>query len=139
MMKVLWLCNVIPGPVRRALGESSDGGFWIEHVLSGIRCQGGISLRLLCLGGEASGTLEDGTEYALFQEKKAYAYNLKLEGFFSEQLQDFQPDVIHIWGTEYGHTLALVTAADKLGMLPKVVFSIQGLVGIYARHMVEGL
>lgn len=139
MMKVLWLCNVIPGPVRRALGGRSDGGFWIEHVLSGIRCQGGISLRLLCLGGNASGTLEDGTEYALFQEKKAYAYNLKLEGFFSEQLQDFQPDVIHIWGTEYGHTLAMVNAADKLGMLPKVVISIQGLVGIYARHMVEGL
>ena len=138
-MKVLWLCNVIPGPVRRALGERSDSGFWIEHVLSGICCQGGISLRLLCLGGNASGTLEDGTEFALFQEKKAYAYNQGLEEFFFGQLRDFQPDVIHIWGTEYGHTLAMVNAAEKLGMLPKAVISIQGLVGIYARHMVEGL
>lgn len=138
-MKVLWLCNVIPGPVRRTLGGSSDGGLWIEHVLSGVRCQGGISLRLLCLGGDAAGTLEDGTEYALFQEKKAYAYYPELEVFFSEQLRDYRPDVIHIWGTEYGHTLAMVNAAEKLGMLPKVVISIQGLVGIYARHMVEGL
>lgn len=138
-MKVLWLCNILPGPVRGALGSSLDSGMWIDHVLSGIRRRGGISLRLLCMGGQAAGKLEDGTQYALFPEKKAYAYDKGLEEFFSGHLKEFGPDVIHIWGTEYGHTLAMVNAAEKLGMLDRTVISIQGLVSICARHMLEGL
>ena len=138
-MNILWLCNTVPGAVRAALGGSPEGGMWMEHVLSDLRRRGGTSLRLLCLGGEASGKLEDGTEYALFTEKKAYAYNPGLEEWFSRQLRAFQPEVIHIWGTEYGHTLAMVNAAEKLGMISRVVISIQGMVGICARHMVEGL
>lgn len=138
-MKILWLCNIVPGPVRQALGGSPDSGMWVEHVLSGIRGRESVSLRLLCMGGNASGKLEDGTEYALFTEKKAYAYDPGLEEWFSQQLREFQPEVIHIWGTEYGHCLAMVNAAEKLGLTSRVAISIQGLVGICARHMAEGL
>ena len=139
-MKILWLCNMIPSAVRAALGERGDGGLWVDHVLSDIRRRADVSLRLLCLGNaEASGTLEDGTEYALFLEKKAYEYNQGLEDWFSRQLAAFRPEVIHIWGTEYGHSLAMVNAAKGEGLAERTVISVQGLVGIYARHMTEGI
>lgn len=48
-------------------------------------------------------------------------------------------DVIHIMGTEMGHTLSAVEAAQELGILDKVVISIQGLTSVYARHYYAGL
>lgn len=138
-MKILWLCNTIPSAVRRALGGSPADGMWMEHVLSDIRRLGGIDLRLLCPGAETSGKLEDGTEYALFTEKKAYVYNRGLEECFTRQLREFQPEVIHIWGAEYGHALAMVNAAKNAGMEKRTVISIQGLCSIIARHYCEGL
>ena len=58
-MKVLWLCNMIPGAVRAAMGESSDGGgLWVDHVLSDLRKREDISLLLLARGGNAQGRLD---------------------------------------------------------------------------------
>lgn len=49
-------------------------------------------------------------------------------------LQREKPDVIHIWGSERSHTLAMVEAAERVGMINHVVISIQGLVSIYYYH-----
>ena len=136
-MRILWVSNMMPGALRQVLGNPPGWGLWMDHVLSGIR-QKDVTLRLLC-PGQGAGTLEDGLEYALFWEEKAYEYSIDLENWFRDQLADFRPDVIHIWGTEYGHSLAAVQAAGKLGLGQRVVISIQGLVGIYAGHMLEGL
>jgi len=58
---------------------------------------------------------------------------------FKEILIEEKPDVIHIWGTEYSHTLAMVQAANITGMKRKVVISIQGLISIYSRHYLLGI
>lgn len=138
-MKVLWLCNLIPGAVRQQLGLTG-GGLWMDHVLADLRQRDALSLRLLCMGGmSASGSLDARTDFITFQEKLPYVYDPELEQLFFSQLQAFAPDVIHIWGTEYGHTLAMVNAAQKLGLLERVTISIQGLCSIYARHYVEGV
>ncbi len=39
-MKVLWLCNMVPGCVQEALGGKSGGGLWTDHVLSDLQAQG---------------------------------------------------------------------------------------------------
>lgn len=49
-------------------------------------------------------------------------------------LMQVQPDIIHIWGTEGSHTLGMVEACETVGMLDRVVISIQGLVSKYAMH-----
>ena len=113
-MKVLWLCNIIPGAVRAHMGGSNDGGMWTDHVLSDLRQQK-LTMLLLCRGGDRSGRLDDRTAYALFSEEKPHAYSLSLETQFGIRLKEFEPDVIHIWGTEYGHCLAMVNAAEKAG------------------------
>ena len=137
-MKILWLTNMLPGAVRSQMGGSGDGGLWIDRVLEDLRQQK-LQLLLLCLGGEGSGRLDERTEYALFSEKKPYVYSPSLEERFVLRLRDFQPDVIHIWGTEYGHCLAMVNAAEKAGMSERVVISIQGLCSVITRHYCEGL
>lgn len=139
-MKVLWLCNMIPGAVRAAMGESSDGGgLWVDHVLSDLRKREDISLLLLARGGNAQGRLDERTTYALFSEPEPHRYEAGLEAMFARLLKSFSPDVIHIWGTEYGHSLAMVKAAGQAGLADRVAVSIQGLCGIYARHYCEGL
>lgn len=48
-------------------------------------------------------------------------------------------DVIHVMGTEYGHSLSAVLAAEECGLIEKVVISIQGMVSVYAKHTYANL
>ena len=83
--------------------------------------------------------LDESTHFATVSTKLPYEYLPEVENFFRKELRDYGPDVIHIWGTEYAHTLAMVNAAEKEGFLDRVVISIQGLCSIYAGHYAEGL
>ena len=139
-MKLLWLCNMMPGAVRENLGGTSGGGLWVDHVLSDLRKQENVTLRILCPGPKAAGgSLDDRTDYRLFTEGEPYRYLPELEVQFGSELLEFQPDVIHIWGTEYGHTLAMVRAAQKLGVSGRIAVSIQGLCSVHAGHYAEGV
>lgn len=42
-------------------------------------------------------------------------------------------------GTEYGHSLSAVLAAESCGEINKVVISIQGMVSVYAEHTYANL
>jgi len=137
-MKLLWVCNMVPGEVRAKVSGEYGSAFWVDHVLSGIR-QTQINLRILCRGGEARGELDDRCSFVLFPTLPPHQYSGELEALFLQELKDFQPDVIHIWGSEYSHTLAMVNAAEKLDMLGRVAISIQGLCYIYDRHYHEGV
>ena len=138
-MKLLWLCNMVPGKIKEKIsGKAVSGGLWVDHVLSGLR-QEGLKIHILCPGDGAPGELDENCSYAFFSEGLPYVYLPELESRFGEELKAFQPDVIHIWGTEYGHTLAMVNGAEKAGMLSRVVVSIQGLCSVYAGHYAEGV
>lgn len=138
-MKLLWLCNMVPGKVKEKIsGKAVSGGLWVDHVLSGLR-QRGLTIRILCPGDGLKGELDERCSYATFREGLPYVYLPALERDFGEELKHFCPDVIHIWGTEYGHTLAMVNAAETLRMLGRTVISIQGLCSVYERHYAEGV
>jgi len=47
-------------------------------------------------------------------------------------LDEVKPDIVHIFGTEYAHTLAMVNVCQKKNI--NTIISIQGLVSICARH-----
>ena len=139
-MKLLWLCNMVPGKVRQAAGgAASGGGLWVDSVLEGLLEQENLELRILCPGDGGEGTVNEGCSYAFFSEGLPYVYLPELEKQFCRELENFCPDVIHIWGTEYGHTLAMVNAAGKAGKLDSLVISIQGLCSVYAGHYAEGV
>lgn len=139
-MRLLWLCNLMPGKVREALeGTSQAGGLWMDSVLAGLRREG-ETIHILCPGGgNVRGVLDEKTSYLTFREGLPYVYLPELEALFAGEIRSFRPDVIHIWGTEYGHTLAMVNAAEKCGSLPHTAVSIQGLCSVIARHYTEGI
>lgn len=138
-MKLLWLCNSVPAVVQSHISGKPIGAVnWVDHVLSGLR-QHGCEVRVLCRGREAVGMIDETCSYRCFGEYPAHIYQSDLEKLFRVELRSFKPDAIHSWGTEYAHTHAMVNAAEKEGMLPKLVASIQGLCCVYTRHYAEGV
>lgn len=138
-MRLLWLCNSAPGVVRAQItGRPAGAVNWVDHVLADLRGQD-VTLRILFRGQPASGQLDEKCSYFGFGEHPAHQYPQELEGVFRQQIQSFQPDVIHSWGVEYGHTLTMVRAAQAEGMLPHMAASIQGLCHYISRHYAEGI
>lgn len=54
--------------------------------------------------------------------------------YFVKILKKYQPDIIHIFGTEFIHSYAMLKACEEIGVLDKAVISIQGLVSVIAKH-----
>lgn len=138
-MKLLWLCNSAPGVVKSHMtGKNTGAVNWVDHVLEGLREQG-LTVRILCPGNGASGTIDETCSYATFHAGEAWVYSQETEDMFCLEIQSCQPDVIHSWGTEYAHTHAMANAAEKEGMLDKLIASIQGLCSVYTEHYAEGV
>lgn len=137
-MKLLWLCNMAPGAVRAAMDGKAASGLWVDHVLSDLRKET-LNLHILCPGSGQQGALNDKITFATFSKGAAHQYTPEQEQFFRQELLAFQPEVIHIWGSEYGHTLAMVRLCRELGLLEHTVVSIQGLCSVYAPHYAEGV
>lgn len=136
-MKLLWLCNMAPGIARE---EKGKGGLWMDHVLADLRKRGDLTIRILFPGKEGQqGSPDENCSFASFASKLPHQYIPELENRFREELIAFQPDVIHIWGTEYSHTLAMVNACEALDLLDRTAVSIQGLCSVIARHYAEGI
>ena len=141
-MKLLWVCNMMPKALREQVcGADSGGGFWLDHVFGGLLERQELTIRVLCgYDGELlQGSLSERCSYATFQLGKRHGYQPHLEGWFAGQFRDFAPDAIHIWGTEFGHTLAALRGAKETGLLDHTVVSIQGLCSVYTDHYAEGL
>ena len=137
-MKLLWLCNMVPSAVQEKISGRAKGGLWVDHVLSDLRQQD-LQIHILCPGKGEKGSLDERCSYATFREGLPHVYLPELESEFGGELTAFRPDVIHVWGTEYGHTLAMVNAAEKAGMLDRLAVSIQGLCSVYTAHYAEGV
>lgn len=137
-MKLLWLCNSAPGVVRSAItGNAVSAVNWVDHVLSGLRAQD-VTLRIL-FRGSGEGALDARCSYCGFGEPLPYEYLPEQEERFREEVRTFRPDVIHSWGVEYNHALAMVNAAEREGMLPRMAASIQGLCRFLAEHYEDGI
>ncbi len=138
-MKLLWLCNLMPGAVTEAAtGKTGGGALWVDHVLSGLR-QTGVTIRILCPGDGVRGQVDETCSFVSFHKDLPHIYLPEQETLFQQELDAFQPDVIHIWGTEYGHTLAMMKAVAARNLLDKTIISIQGLCSVYAGHYAEGV
>lgn len=138
-MKLLWLCNRAPSAVQEKLTGRREGGMWTDRALAGLMFSG-CTVRVLCPAAESRECVVDGSlSFATFTEGLPYVYMPELEVRFKKEVEQFQPDIIHIWGTEYGHTLAMVNAAEQLDLLDRTVIHIQGICSVIARHYCEGV
>lgn len=139
-MKLLWLCNLTPDVVQQKMFGSSVGGMWVDQVLAGLRQREDLQIHVFCPNALVqSGAVDERCTYETFRNGKPEQYLPELEKRFAAFLQEYKPDVIHIWGTEFAHTLAMVNACEKQGLLDRVAISIQGLCSVCAGHYMEGL
>lgn len=139
-MKILWLCNLLPGAVRENTGEKPGSGLWMDSVLAGLRERENITLKVVSQGsGDGEGRIDERLSYVRFRGGQPHRPRPDLVPRFTSVLKEYQPDVIHIWGTEYPHTLAMLQACEALDLLDHTVVSVQGLCHILAGHYTQGL
>ena len=159
-MKILWICNImlpaiaqtlgeeysvkegwLTGILNRLLAEEAKGGSKAEDTAGKIElgicfpAQGALSdlSRTLSLG-------ESGAEVNCygFAEDTAHPenYDSRMEVRFARIYEDFRPDMIHIFGTEYPHAYA---AAKAWKHPEKTLVGIQGIISSCAEEYFAGL
>ncbi len=140
-MRVLWLCNIMLPFIAKSLGQKiivKEG--WLSGLASKLilnRSRHDITLAI-CF--PASSDLDmvktdkslfvkdqaDTVDYYIFREDTAHPekYDAGLEESLGAIMEDFKPDVLHIFGTEFPHTLAAVKAFHNP---QRTLIGIQGL------------
>ena len=141
-MRVLWVCNqCIPVIAKHLNIEVPNKEGWLSGLSEKLIAEdSGIELGV-CFNTDAQHASYRGeyevTAYGYCDDvNQAWRYDESLEERFREIIRDFNPDVIHIFGTEYPHTLAVCRAAFNPS---RILIGIQGLCSVYAEHYFDGL
>lgn len=141
-IKVMWLCSTpIPQVAKTCnLSETIHEG-WLINVATELERMDTIAFNFVVLSAEATNEVQyfqnNGSVYVTVDTKKQ-TDEMAVRSFESI-LKKIQPDVIHIWGTEYKHSWLMTEAAKNTGYLEKVVVSMQGLVSMIAKHYMGGI
>ncbi len=146
-MRILWVCNIMLPEAAEALGREAPAvGGWMSGLLHSLlklsdgEQEGGPFELAVCfpvcgedpVQGEAAGF-----SFYSFRQKALVlnTYDPDVERQLKEIMEQVKPDLVHIFGTEYVHTLAAVKA---FGHPERTVIGIQGMARIYARHFTAG-
>lgn len=146
-MRILWLCNVMLPVIAEHLNrEATNKEGWLSglsDVILSRHQENDITLAVafpvpadLIPTGDtvAEGVVEvkgSPLHYYGFREDVTNPdrYDVALEGQMLEITKRFEPDVVHCYGTEYPHTLAMCKAYPRKD---RILISIQGLCAVYA-------
>jgi glycosyltransferase involved in cell wall biosynthesis len=139
-MKVLWLSNVLFPELCKELNIVAPvvGGWMYSGAEILINNNPDIKLAVASLyPGKELKCIEKYpiTYYLIPNQGDNQIYNPNFEKYYLKISETFQPDIVHIHGSEYPHSLAYVKACGSR----KVIVSIQGLVNIYAKHYLGGI
>lgn len=141
-MKILWITNVVLPEANELLNEPINPfGGWLVNASKDLALIEEVDLVVaspksnINKAKKLSGDLID---YYIFpwQNENSIEDTKHLSGI-KKMILDINPDVVHIFGTEYSHSLAIVRICDELSI--NNVVSIQGLVSVYAKHYMANL
>lgn len=126
-MRVLWFINTIfPYPSKKLQLKKNSYGGWLIGLADILKDNIEIELGIVSVyNGKEILEFNDGKiVYFLIPGAPAIKYNKKID-YYSKIINDlFNPDIVHIQGTEFTHGLSyLNTIGNK-----NVIISIQGLV-----------
>lgn len=141
-MKILWVINgALPRFTRDGASAKGVSSTWLVSLADAVLRNADNELTVLYRGADAfDGLTHDGRlSYGSFTQPPT-AVSADAARAFLQVLADMKPDVVHIFGTEYPHTLSALQAAATInGLSERTVVSIQGLCSVYARHYTQGL
>lgn len=149
-MKVLWICNVIPLPrIAEALAVPTPViGGWLTGLAESLVRESSVGLAVafpLVGAQRIRRGVVDGVEYFGFPVRRRWPLLDVIDELDASQpvidtiasiIEAAGPDLIHIFGTEYGHALA---AAKAFADPTKTLVNIQGLTSVYAQHYLGSL
>lgn len=141
-MKILWVTNTPLPEACQLLNETPPPfGGWLINASRDLSIQENIELSI------SSPRLQSKDVRKLNGERINYYFfpivNMKDKNSIRNNnhliniLKELKPDIVHIFGTEFAHSLAMVNACKRLGI--RTVISIQGLVSVYASHYTANL
>lgn len=147
-MRILWICNIcIPIIAKHLHAEASPKEGWLSGMADEIlhhHAETDIELGI-CFPAPspdydfyASSDVAEGLTVYGFGTKllQAEVYDEILEKRFRQILEDFRPDVLHIFGTEYPHALA---AEKAFGRPERTLVGIQGVCALCGAKYLEGI
>lgn len=150
-MRVLWLCNTMLPVIAEDLGlQPSNKEGWLAGLSSMMiaqRDENGIHLGV-CFPYQGVITNKErvpllkgvtrGVQYYGFREDTVHeeCYEESLEVYLGAIIEDFQPDIIHIFGTELAHTLAMVRISPNRS---RILIGLQGVCSACAREYMADL
>lgn len=144
-MRVLWLCNIMLPVIAEELGrKASNKEGWLTGLSEQILRHGeenSIELGICFPVEKGSGAVRGRIgqfSYFGFEEdvSKAELYDESLEPQLTAILKEFKPDVVHAFGTEFPHTLAMTRCIQDKG---RMLIGIQGLCFKYADYYMADL
>ena len=137
-MRILWVCNImLPMVAEKLHMESNVKEGWITGILTRLIKEGknsGITLGIAFPANENMARFHD---VYLFNEmpvecfgfyedmNRLEQYQPDVERRMEEIMDQFSPDVVHVFGTEYPHALAAARVCKKP---EKLLVGIQGVI-----------
>lgn len=138
-MRLLWVCNVLPQMVADQLnmpGSNKEG--WITGALERLMVSPeGMELAIAfpvdAPNKELSYSVTLGnlsiTAYGYYEDQtKPQDYSLSMEPRFMQVIDEYKPEIIHVFGTEFGHTLAVARVVNDMENAPKLLVGLQGII-----------
>lgn len=141
-MIILWLANV---PVKCISDElriqASTGGGWLENTSMSVAQKKDIELHYTFFSHQVSAKKEGATcdiHFHALPQSDASSVD-KAANTLGNLLLEVKPDIIHIFGSEYITSYAMVLACQKTGLLDRTILHIQGLVSVHTKHYDSGI
>ena len=141
-MNILWLINIPLPEASQLMGEKpSPFGGWLINASKDLANKEGVKLSIAFPSNKANKFKDLKGEkinyYPFIPVKETDNKVIEYNQSFERLLNNLQPDIVHIYGTEIAHTLSMVNTCNKLNI--KSVISVQGLVSIIEKHMYSNL
>lgn len=148
-MKVLWVCNIMPPVIGQYLGkECSVKEGWISGILMRLAKEK-EEVELAISYPVTEVREEEKKEVIIEKKKKIVCYGFMEDTVHTENyggqaleerigriIRDFEPEIVHIFGTEYGHALAAVKAYGKP---ERTLVGLQGVISECAKEYMADL
>ena len=120
-MKLVWIVNSMPAGFAAALAQPAPAsGGWVSAQIEALAALPEMRLLVLCpAAGKTPRRAEaNGVRYAEFpRAARPWRYSAAQERFFAELFAREKPDVVHLFGTEFPHTLGLNPNAVQMPFL----------------------
>lgn len=135
-MKVLWFTNLQIFP-EDGVHEAIRGGWMIGTLNYLVR---NTDYEIAIVSPNIGDSKESGIVYfGLKYDMSACKFDDSLKNRIKDIYSQFNPDIIHVWGTEYIHSYAAMVAAEDMGITDRIVVNLQGVIGAYSERFIVSI